>query len=129
MATQSYSPQVIGAIRELVGDTHRVPLSYIGERLGCSPRTVKTICNKHQIKVAKTPRRRDLPIPFSEVQENTCRFPIGEPGSPLFHICGKKTDGTGSSYCEHHTRLCFTPAKEHGKGTGKPFTFHRKKTA
>ncbi|MHA7900357.1 MAG: GcrA family cell cycle regulator [Henriciella sp.] len=30
-----------------------------------------------------------------------CKWPIGEPGKPGFHFCGKKS-GAESPYCEHH---------------------------
>ncbi|MEO0607617.1 MAG: GcrA family cell cycle regulator [Pseudomonadota bacterium] len=35
------------------------------------------------------------------LREAHCKWPIGEPGQPGFHFCGKTSD-EGSPYCDQH---------------------------
>ena len=39
-----------------------------------------------------------------------CRWPIGDPGEPEFHFCGRKSCGT-LPYCEHHARMAYQPVQ------------------
>jgi GcrA cell cycle regulator len=43
-----------------------------------------------------------------ELKENTCRWPIGDPGDPDFFFCGGSTMG-GLPYCAHHCRIAYQP--------------------
>ncbi len=45
-----------------------------------------------------------------ELTEDTCRWPIGDPGEPEFHFCGRKKCGT-LPYCEHHARMAYQPVQ------------------
>ena len=40
--------------------------------------------------------------------ERTCKWPIGDPGQPGFHFCGKHAD-PGSPYCEKHQAKAYQP--------------------
>jgi GcrA cell cycle regulator len=44
-----------------------------------------------------------------ELTEETCRWPIGDPGSAEFFFCGGQT-ATGLPYCGHHSRIAYQPA-------------------
>jgi GcrA cell cycle regulator len=44
-----------------------------------------------------------------ELTEETCRWPIGDPGSAEFFFCGGQTT-TGLPYCGHHSRIAYQPA-------------------
>jgi GcrA cell cycle regulator len=44
-----------------------------------------------------------------ELTEDTCRWPIGDPGSIEFFFCGGQT-GTGAPYCTFHARVAYQPA-------------------
>jgi GcrA cell cycle regulator len=44
-----------------------------------------------------------------ELTEETCRWPIGDPGSTDFFFCGGQT-GTGLPYCTYHSRVAYQPA-------------------
>jgi GcrA cell cycle regulator len=44
-----------------------------------------------------------------ELTEETCRWPIGDPGSADFFFCGGPT-GTGLPYCGYHSRVAYQPA-------------------
>lgn len=42
--------------------------------------------------------------------EHTCKWPIGDPGRPGFHFCGRGAD-QGSPYCTEHARLAYQPVQ------------------
>ena len=44
-----------------------------------------------------------------ELTEDTCRWPIGDPGSTDFFFCGGHA-GTGMPYCGYHSRVAYQPA-------------------
>jgi GcrA cell cycle regulator len=44
-----------------------------------------------------------------ELKEDTCRWPIGDPGSPEFFFCGGNTV-TSLPYCAYHSRVAYQPA-------------------
>ncbi|MGI8851942.1 MAG: GcrA family cell cycle regulator [Methyloceanibacter sp.] len=44
------------------------------------------------------------------LKESMCRWPIGDPGEPEFHFCGRKKCGT-LPYCEHHARMAYQPVQ------------------
>jgi GcrA cell cycle regulator len=74
-------------------------------------------------KTHASPMLRPLPRPLEAVApacgelvglldltENGCRWPVGDPQHEDFGFCGScKTDG--SSYCEHHTKVAYQPAR------------------
>ena len=59
---------------------------------------------------------KELVIPLNErasiltLKETMCRWPIGDPGEPEFHFCGRKKCGT-LPYCEHHARMAYQPVQ------------------
>ncbi len=54
--------------------------------------------------------------------EHTCKWPIGDPGTPDFHFCGARSKA-GSPYCTMHAQQAYQPlmrkrkAKIAGKST------------
>ncbi|MFN3627560.1 GcrA family cell cycle regulator [Parvibaculum sp.] len=42
--------------------------------------------------------------------EHTCKWPIGDPGRPGFHFCGRGADH-GSPYCTDHARMAYQPVQ------------------
>ncbi len=40
--------------------------------------------------------------------EQTCKWPIGDPGTENFHFCGRKPS-TGMPYCPHHAAIAYQP--------------------
>lgn len=59
----------------------------------------------------------ELVIPLSEratiltLKDSMCRWPIGDPGEPDFHFCGRSAD-SGAPYCEHHSRVAYQPVQQ-----------------
>ena len=47
----------------------------------------------------------------SELNEETCRWPIGDPAAPDFFFCGGQTM-TGLPYCAYHSRVAYQPATD-----------------
>jgi GcrA cell cycle regulator len=43
-----------------------------------------------------------------ELNDDKCRWPIGDPGQPDFFFCGGKTT-TGIPYCGYHARVAYQP--------------------
>jgi GcrA cell cycle regulator len=46
-----------------------------------------------------------------ELTEDTCRWPIGDPGSVDFFFCGGNTLNT-LPYCAYHSRVAYQPAND-----------------
>jgi GcrA cell cycle regulator len=46
-----------------------------------------------------------------ELTEDTCRWPIGDPGSADFFFCGGQTV-TSLPYCAYHSRVAYQPAND-----------------
>ncbi|WP_157017718.1 GcrA family cell cycle regulator [Mesorhizobium xinjiangense] len=44
-----------------------------------------------------------------DLNERTCKWPIGDPLDEDFHFCGHDS-GDSSPYCQYHARLAFQPA-------------------
>jgi len=55
-----------------------------------------------------------LRVPLLDLNESSCRWPIGDPQDDSFHFCGHDK-ASGSSYCEHHGRVAFQPAARRRK--------------
>ena len=43
-----------------------------------------------------------------ELNDDKCRWPIGDPGQPDFFFCGGKT-AAGTPYCGYHARVAYQP--------------------
>jgi GcrA cell cycle regulator len=46
-----------------------------------------------------------------ELNEQTCRWPVGDPGSTEFFFCGGNTLA-GLPYCAYHSRVAYQPASD-----------------
>jgi GcrA cell cycle regulator len=46
-----------------------------------------------------------------ELNEQTCRWPVGDPGSSDFFFCGGNTVA-GLPYCAYHSRVAYQPPSE-----------------
>jgi hypothetical protein len=46
---------------------------------------------------------------LANLEQNDCRWPIGDPKDPAFHFCGaRKLDGR--PYCQAHWQMAFQPS-------------------
>ncbi len=68
--------------------------------------------------------KEELIIPEAErksiqsLEENHCRWPIGDPQAEDFHFCGKKKV-PGLPYCEHHSCRAFQPPQSRRRGSSQ----------
>jgi GcrA cell cycle regulator len=68
----------------------------------------------YQLEIEPEPDLVDNVIPLGqrrsllELNEDTCRWPIGDPGSAEFFFCGGQTV-TSLPYCAYHSRLAYQP--------------------
>jgi GcrA cell cycle regulator len=59
----------------------------------------------------------DVVVPISrhlklvELNEHTCKWPIGDPLQEDFHFCGNDS-AENAPYCTYHSRLAFQPASD-----------------
>jgi GcrA cell cycle regulator len=44
------------------------------------------------------------------LEQNECRWPIGDPRDNDFHFCGER-QASGRPYCAHHWAMAFVPAR------------------
>ena len=54
-----------------------------------------------------------------ELTEDTCRWPVGDPGSTEFFFCGGKSLAN-LPYCSHHSRIAYQPATDRRRNPPKP---------
>lgn len=45
-------------------------------------------------------------ISLTELDNHTCRWPLGDPKDTDFHFCGRKVK-TGQTYCEEHSAIAY----------------------
>ena len=119
----------------VIGKVHRLGLSGRAKSPSASaPRPRKARAHTHLMRVSRPiirgntalahaydfeqeqkPELVDNVIPLGqrrtilELTEDTCRWPIGDPGSTDFFFCGGQA-GTGAPYCSYHSRVAYQPA-------------------
>jgi len=88
------------------------------ERLlgGAAPTQSNTaLAHAYEIEAEAAPELIENIIPIGqrrtilELTEQTCRWPIGDPGSSEFFFCGGNTIA-GLPYCAYHSRVAYQPA-------------------
>ncbi len=66
---------------------------------------------------APAPASADNVVPMGQrcgimnLNEATCRWPTGEPGTDNFYFCGARKDA-GVPYCAHHARIAYQPMQD-----------------
>ncbi|TLP46029.1 MULTISPECIES: GcrA family cell cycle regulator [Cohaesibacter] len=67
-----------------------------------------------QPKAEQKPAVDAVVVPISKratiltLTENTCKWPIGDPGDNDFHFCGCKSE-QDSPYCKYHSEIAYQP--------------------
>ena len=66
----------------------------------------------YDIETEPTPIENVIPIgqrrTLLELNEQTCRWPIGDPATAEFYFCGGNAV-TGLPYCAYHSRIAYQP--------------------
>jgi GcrA cell cycle regulator len=121
----------------VIGKVHRLGLSGRAKSPSSSaPRPRKARTHSHMLRVSRPamrgntalahaydlepepePELLDNIIPIGqrrtilELTEETCRWPIGDPGGSDFFFCGGQAMGT-LPYCTFHSRVAYQPASD-----------------
>ena len=80
-----------------------------------STRGNTALAHAYELEVDAEPEFIDNVIPLGqrrsvlELTEETCRWPIGDPGTPEFFFCGGQAL-TSLPYCAYHSRVAYQPA-------------------
>lgn len=46
-----------------------------------------------------------------ELTEQTCKWPVGDPGENSFHFCARRSE-SGIPYCGYHARIAYQPVND-----------------
>lgn len=46
-----------------------------------------------------------------QINEQTCKWPVGDPSSDDFHFCARRSD-VGIPYCAYHARIAYQPVAD-----------------
>jgi len=98
----------------------RSPMMRIGRVRGNA-----ALAHAYELETEVTPELIENIIPIGqrrnilELTEQTCRWPIGDPGSSEFFFCGGNTIG-GLPYCAYHARVAYQPASERRRDRRPP---------
>jgi GcrA cell cycle regulator len=129
----------------VIGKVHRLGLSGRAKSPSSSvPRPRKTRPAQHMMRISRPVSRGNTalahafemeveadPVPFDnvvpmsqrktllELTEETCHWPVGDPGSTDFFFCGGKSLAS-LPYCAHHSRIAYQPATDRRRNSPKP---------
>lgn len=120
----------------VIGKVHRLSLSGRAKQASSNPRPRKVrpasphrpttrhfIAGNTALKThaQPAPRRLPPPVPLEDIvvpislnlslldlNEQTCKWPSGDPDSEDFHFCGHKS-WNGLPYCHYHSRVAYQP--------------------
>jgi GcrA cell cycle regulator len=119
----------------VIGKVHRLGLSGRAKSpSSTAPRPRKTRAPSHLMRIPRPSMRGNTALAYEleaeaepelidnvipigqrrtilELTEETCRWPIGDPGSAEFFFCGGNTV-TGLPYCAHHSRVAYQPVTD-----------------
>jgi GcrA cell cycle regulator len=121
----------------VIGKVHRLGLSGRAKSTSsASPRPRKARAPSHMLRIGRTSIRGNTALAHAydmdveaepelieniipigqrrtilELNEQTCRWPVGDPGSVDFFFCGGNTL-TGLPYCAYHSRVAYQPASD-----------------
>jgi len=139
LSASQIAAQLGGVTRNaVIGKVHRLSLSGRAKPVSSTPRPRKVralsphrSAPRHYVSgnTALAPNSNPLPrrlpapvpienvvvpipmnVPLLDLNEQTCRWPVGEPANDGFVFCGHK-NWNSLPYCEYHSRLAYQPVE------------------
>ena len=123
-STASQIAEIIGGISRnaVIGKAHRLNLSSkIKTRTATSSRNFENLTNEKNVQNLKRGRRSKFksliiekdfepenPKQLEELDENSCKWPIGHPNDKSFYFCGRSSL-KDFSYCKLHLLYAYQP--------------------
>lgn len=117
----------------VIGKVHRLGLSGRAKSpSSASPRPRKARSSSHMMRVQRPQIRGNTALAYDydvapepelieipehqrktllQLNEKTCRWPVGDPGSTDFYFCGGEA-APDLPYCTHHSRVAYQPASD-----------------
>jgi len=95
------NPLVVALLRELC-DEALVTRTEAGRMVGLNRNQIAGICKRNSI--APWPH-----ISKEIIRKRDCCFPVGQPGTPEFHLCGKRKAPGHSLVCAEHEGKKWVP--------------------
>ena len=83
------------------------------------------LAHAYEVETEAEPELLDNIIPIGqrrtilELNDQTCHWPVGDPGSADFFFCGGNTLD-GLPYCAHHSRVAYQPASDRRRDRRPP---------
>ncbi len=100
------------------------PMGSTGRGSGGSPISIGNVALKSDAMPMSRPQPAPTPQIFSlseeplipncsvlQINEQTCKWPIGDPSTSDFHFCARRSD-TGIPYCGYHARIAYQPVSD-----------------
>ena len=124
--TASQIAEIIGGISRnaVIGKAHRLNLSAkIKTRAATSNHSFENSLENKKIKIKRGRRSRfksliiekdfepENPKQLEELDDNSCKWPIGHPNEEKFYFCGRKPE-SDFPYCKLHVLYAFQPKNQ-----------------
>ncbi|MDK9696071.1 MAG: GcrA cell cycle regulator [Siculibacillus sp.] len=103
------------------------PATSTGRGGGASPLSLGATALKSEAAPASRPQPAPQPQIYSlseeplianasvlQINEQTCKWPIGDPSASDFHFCARRSD-VGIPYCGYHARIAYQPVSDRRK--------------